>query len=253
MDDLLTTKELLDLLKIDRTTVYRMLSDGRLSGIKVGGQWRFSRKQVEALLSGTLPAEEKGSGLNAEVLPVHCLQAIQNVFAEVASVGSVTTVPDGEPLTQISNSCEFCNLVLASPEGRAGCVASWRRLAAQRDDRPEFATCHAGLQYARARIEIRGTLIAMLVAGQFYSDAPEADEAQARVARLASAYHIDEQALAAAARALPVLDARMRARIADWLQDVAHTFEEVGRERAELLGRLRRIAEMSALETNDGG
>ncbi|MGB9754636.1 helix-turn-helix domain-containing protein [Roseiflexus castenholzii] len=43
MNDLLTTREVQDLLKLDRTTVYRMLKEGRLTGVKVGQQWRFHR------------------------------------------------------------------------------------------------------------------------------------------------------------------------------------------------------------------
>ncbi|MCA9936705.1 MAG: helix-turn-helix domain-containing protein [Anaerolineales bacterium] len=50
MDDLLTTKQVQDLLQVDRTTVYRMLKDGRITGVKVGQQWRFHRQEVENLL-----------------------------------------------------------------------------------------------------------------------------------------------------------------------------------------------------------
>lgn len=50
MDDLLTTRQLQELLQVDRITIYRMLNDGRLQGFKVGGQWRFSRQAVELWL-----------------------------------------------------------------------------------------------------------------------------------------------------------------------------------------------------------
>src|SRR5690349_4601196 len=115
MGELLTVKEVQDLLKVDRITVYRMLKDGRLAGIKIGHQWRFSRRDVDSLLSGERASEgETIANPPTDVLPLHCVQLIQNVFAEVAMVGSVTTGPDGEPLTSFSNSCTFCNLVLAS-------------------------------------------------------------------------------------------------------------------------------------------
>ncbi len=52
MTDLLTTREVKELLKLDRTTIYRMLKQGRLSGVRVGQQWRFTRQAVEALLRG---------------------------------------------------------------------------------------------------------------------------------------------------------------------------------------------------------
>ncbi len=251
MDDLLTTRELQELLKVDRTTVYRMLKSGRLTGIKVGEQWRFSRKDVEAILTGAPPAEpveETPGPVYSGDLPLHCIQRIQNVFAEIAGVGAVTAAPSGEPLTEMSSGCRFCRLIQASESGRQACVASWRRLAEQPDHQPQFVTCHAGLQYARSRIEINDNLAAVLVAGQFYADTPSPGEQQSRVSRLAEAFTLDAAALAEAAREIPVLDAHKRTGIGTWLQSVAHTFAEIGHERAELMGRLRRIAEMTAFE-----
>ena len=249
MTDLLTTKEVQDLLRVDRTTIYRMLNDGRLTGIKIGQQWRFARPEVEALLAGRPPAEPARRNGSAQALPLHCVQLIQDVFAEVAEVGAVTAGPDGEPLTGMSHSCAFCTLIQSSPTGRAGCVASWRRLAAQPEAHPQFATCHAGLQYARARIELDGELAALIIAGQYYTAPPAPDEEAARVRRLAAAYDLDPAALAAAAAALPVLDERKRARMAAWLEQVAHTFEDISHERLALMGRLRQIAAMSTIES----
>ncbi len=251
MADLLTTKELQELLKVDRTTVYRMLKDGRLTGIKIGEQWRFPREEINTLLAGTPPAEPTQAvphSLSTHSLPLHCVQHIQNVFADVAGVGSVTTAATGEPLSEMSNSCRFCNLILASESGRQACIASWAKLAEQSEYAPRFTPCHAGLQYARARIEINGRLEAMLIAGQFHAESPSVDEETARIQRLAAAYGLDPEALAEAAREIGVLDEYKQARLSTWLQSVAHTFEEIGQERTELMGRLRRIAEMSTLE-----
>jgi excisionase family DNA binding protein len=252
MDDLLTTKELQELLKVDRTTVYRMLKDGRLTGIKIGEQWRFSREEVNSLLSGSLPpavqtpaSPEPRPGT---VLPLHCVQRIQNVFADVAGTGAVTTDATGQPLTEMSNSCHFCSLILASESGRQACAASWAKLAEQSGHAPRFATCHAGLQYARARIELNGRLEAMLISGQFYAEAPTPNEEAARIQHLAERYKLDPETLAEAAQEIQVLDEHKQARIGEWLQSVAHTFEEIGCERAELMGRLHRIAEMSTLQ-----
>jgi excisionase family DNA binding protein len=250
MDDLLTVRQLQELLKIDRTTIYRMLNDGRLTGIKVGGQWRFARQEIEGLLSGLSADRDNQPSISTDILPLHCLQAIQNVFAEIAGVGSITTASDGEPLTTQSNSCHFCNLMQHSESGRQACIDSWRQLAAQSDRRPTFTTCHAGLQYARARIEIDGALIAVLIAGQFYAHEPDRAEESQRLRQLAARHKIDPASLAEAARQIAILDDRMRQRIGQWLEDVAHTFEDIGHERTELMSRLRRIAAMSTLEAD---
>jgi excisionase family DNA binding protein len=246
MDELLTAKQVQELLKVDRTTIYRMLNDGRITGIKVGQQWRFHRREIEALVSGG-SQEARRPPLSADVLPLQCLQPIQNVFAEIAQIGSVTTAPDGEPLTQLSNSCRFCNLILATESGRRGCTESWRRLAQQSEKPPKFGSCHAGLQYACSRVEVEGEFVAILVAGQFYSRPPRADEQAERVTRLARAHGIDGELLTVAARELKTLDEPRHAKIGSWLDSVAHTFEQIASERAQLMGRLERIAEMSTL------
>jgi excisionase family DNA binding protein len=247
MTELLTAKQVQDLLQVDRITIYRMLKDGRLTGIKVGQQWRFPRTEIEAFLGGGLGERESRPSRPGEVLPVHCLQVIQGVFAEILNVGSVTTDTEGEPITEISNSCEFCDLILSSPEGLEGCVASWRRLARLPAGGPEFMRCHAGLQYARARIEIEGEQIALLIAGQFYEGAPDKQEEESRIRDLAARYGLDEDQLSAAAQGIRVLAPENEAQIGSWLIKVAETFEDIGRERAELLSRLKQIAAVAEL------
>ena len=58
MDDLLSTRQVLNILKVDRITIYRMLQDGRLQGVKIGQQWRFTRSAVERLIGGAMPQPE---------------------------------------------------------------------------------------------------------------------------------------------------------------------------------------------------
>jgi excisionase family DNA binding protein len=257
VEDLLTTKQLQDLLQIDRTTVYRMLKDGRLAGVKVGNQWRFPRHTIETILIGGTATEDASlpdsddtviQPASLEALPLACIQPIQNVFAEVANVGAITTAPNGTPLTKISNSCDFCNLILASEAGYNGCVASWRKLAEVPQKRPEFTTCHAGLRYARARIEINKELKGMLIAGQFYTVAPAPHIEQSRIEELSQKYHISETALYDAARSIPVLGEGKQTRITHWLETVALSFEQIGAERANFVERLQHIAQMSNLD-----
>ena len=51
MEQLLTVRQLQELLRVDRVTIYRMLEAGALPGFKVGGQWRFSQGEIEAWLN----------------------------------------------------------------------------------------------------------------------------------------------------------------------------------------------------------
>jgi len=250
MDNLLTAKQVQEILHVDRTTIYRMLKDGRLTGVKVGQHWRFSSREVNDLLAGTLTVRisEQPTPMVENALPLHCMQPVQDVFAEIAEVGAVTADKNGNPITRTSNSCDFCKLIMGSDEGRAACMESWRKLVSQEEISPEFTTCHAGLQYARARIEVQDELIAILVAGQFYVDPPDAEEENQRIAALAQKYHISQPLLKAASRQISVLDQRKTQQISGWLERVAHTFEDISSERVNLMGRLRQIAEMSVIE-----
>jgi excisionase family DNA binding protein len=248
MEALFSAKQVQELLNVDRTTIYRMLKDGRLTGIKVGQHWRFPSHEVNDLLSsGVSRVADTELPLPANVLPLHCMQPVQDVFAEIAEVGSVTTDREGNPLTSLSNSCDFCKLILGSDEGRQSCIASWRRLAEQKDSTLEFTSCHAGLQYSRARIDVGGELIAILVAGQFYAQSPNAEEEAERLRALSQKYHIEENLLKQASKQIPVLDDRKIPQIRGWLERVARTFEQISSERANLMSRLRQIAEMSVI------
>jgi len=249
MDTLLTAKQVQDLLKIDRTTIYRMLQDGRLSGVKVGYQWRFSAREVEELLSGSARLSSDGEPVSVEVLPLRCIQPMQDVFAEIAEVGSVTTDHEGQPLTRISNSCDFCKLILGSEDGHHACAESWKEIAHQNDKSSNFITCHAGLQYACACIEVNGELVASLVAGQFYSAAPDRAKEAERLQAIAEKFDISPALLAQAAKQIPVLDERKASQISQWLKRVAKTFEQISSERSELMKRLRQIAAMSVFES----
>jgi excisionase family DNA binding protein len=250
MDSLLTTKQVQDYLKVDRTTIYRMLKDGRLLGVRIGNQWRFAREAIDALMSGVVTSEQSSESQKKTPLPLHCIQPIQDVFADIARVGSLTTAPDGTPLTTISNPCRFCSLILASESGRSACVASWRKLASQPETRPQFVECHAGLHYARARIEIDGKLDAMVIAGQFYAARPNEKAERARVEELALRHGIDLHELEKSAEEIPVVDGRMESQIGSWLEKIAHTFEHFGRERLDLMGRLRKIAAMTGIHSS---
>ncbi|NVP02236.1 helix-turn-helix domain-containing protein [Photobacterium damselae subsp. damselae] len=48
VDQILTLKEVAAYLKLAEKTAYRLASEGKLSGFKVGGSWRFKRKDLEA-------------------------------------------------------------------------------------------------------------------------------------------------------------------------------------------------------------
>ncbi|GAA6205383.1 helix-turn-helix domain-containing protein [Thalassotalea sp. SU-HH00458] len=46
-DQILTLKEVASYLKLAEKTAYRLASEGKLPGFKVGGSWRFKAEDIE--------------------------------------------------------------------------------------------------------------------------------------------------------------------------------------------------------------
>jgi excisionase family DNA binding protein len=49
-DNLLTTAQVADYLKVDKFTVYRLVTQKNIPAFKVGNQWRFNREMIDAWL-----------------------------------------------------------------------------------------------------------------------------------------------------------------------------------------------------------
>ena len=48
-DEIMDIRSAAKYLQIKERTLYRLVGDGEIPGIKVGGQWRFSRKCLEEM------------------------------------------------------------------------------------------------------------------------------------------------------------------------------------------------------------
>ena len=49
VDEILDIKQAAEYLQIKERTLYRLVGDGDIPGIKVGGQWRFSKKCLDSM------------------------------------------------------------------------------------------------------------------------------------------------------------------------------------------------------------
>lgn len=45
--DVMTIKELSEYLKLNEKTAYRLASEGKIPGFKVGGSWRFRKSEID--------------------------------------------------------------------------------------------------------------------------------------------------------------------------------------------------------------
>jgi excisionase family DNA binding protein len=246
MSEFLTTKQLQELLKIDRVTVYRMLNDGRLKGVKIGNQWRFPRAEIDRLMGAE---EENTVSENDDKaltdFPSDCVEKVQGIFAGIIGIGAITVTLKGEALTEPTYSNPFCKLMLASPSGRKACQASWRKIALHSTGEPPFQVCHAGLCYQRSLINLNDQPAAWLVAGQFYINAPDAEKESERLDLLSNRYDIPLSQLTETARKIPILKRYQQDQVQEWTPKVANTINSILCERTDLMNRLQRIADLS--------
>lgn len=252
MADLLTTKQLQEILRVDRTTIYRMAESGRLPAVKVGNQWRFPREHIEAWLqrqsagsaaSAELPVTVNGDSW--QIFPLECVQLIQDSFADALGVMILVTDLQGFPVTATSNPCSLFTLAESSPVARQRCLDTWVRLANEPALAPRFQASHLGLLCARGLIRVGSEIKAMLIVGGIApQDWPPAGEQIDRIAQ--------ELALSAAQVRQHIgevhrLDTDGQARVLPFVQRIADIFSHIASERAQLAGRLQRIAEISRL------
>ncbi|MFW0778203.1 MAG: methylation-associated defense system helix-turn-helix domain-containing protein MAD1 [Rickettsiales bacterium] len=53
--DIMTMKEVAEYLKLNEKTAYRLASEGKIPGFKIGGSWRFEKNDLDEWIK-----EQKG-------------------------------------------------------------------------------------------------------------------------------------------------------------------------------------------------
>jgi len=246
MTDILTTRQVQDILKVDRITIYRMLQDGRLKGVKVGSQWRFTPQEVERLLNGG-PKTTSTAAEGGTTFPVHCVQTIQNLLSGVSRMSALVIDAGGNLLTDISGETPFYRLVLSSPSGLEAFREACRNFASQADENnlPEFSL--AGVVAAAAAIHDRGTIIGWFLVGQVFPDQGHSAIAAQTAWRLAAEYGLDPEDTRAAIREIPICSPFERELLEDWAHKAAQAVESILRERNSFMVRLEQIANLTQL------
>lgn len=247
MDELLTTRQVQEILKVDRITIYRMLGDGRLKGVKIGQQWRFPQSEVDHLLGRNAGEAEFVPGVSDAGFPTHCVQTIQDLFSDVSQLPALVVDMDGEPVTKWSNPCTFCQAVMASPAGYKACRESWRNFANSSQDGTKFFTCHAGLQFVGAPVADKSGQVGLFLVGQFYWQSPDPREEAERVRRLAQISGLPQGTLQEAAADIQVIPTEQNRKVETWPFTAARAVNSILRERVGFMERLQQIANLTQI------
>ena len=256
-DKLLTTRELVDMLQLDRVTIYKMVKDGELPSLRVGGQWRFSEEAIGAWLRGrrgesipeptaVVPEPDPAQLKLTDLVPLPTLQAIQNQFSELLGVASFITDLDGQPLAPCSRCASFCRLVHTWPEGMLACQASWRAIGRSDAEGAAVHTCHAGIQYASAPISVAGQRLGMVTAGQFLTEPPDPIAFAAQAAETGQRLGVDGAALAEAMDSIEIVSHERAVQITNLLATIANAISAIGYQSYQVRQTLNQIARLSA-------
>src|SRR5512132_4219673 len=88
----LTTEEVLEYLQVNLRTVYRLIKAGKIPAVRVGRQWRFRKRDIDAWLDSQRPR-----GGAARVLVVDDEASIRDLLAKTLALAEydVDVAPDG--------------------------------------------------------------------------------------------------------------------------------------------------------------
>jgi len=237
MTEMLTAKEIQDILQVDRSTVYRMAEADRLPAIKVGRQWRFPADQIQIWLDKqvSMPAIQKKVPQSlAAQLPVACVQLIQDGFAEALGVMIVIADMEGNPVTEISNPCGLFSAVM--PEALDKCMEQWREMANTIDLTPKFIRSHLQLLCARAFIRVGAELKGMVFVGGIAPD--EWPQTAVSLATLAADLQTTTDHLQAHIHEVYYLDDNQKTKVLPFVQRIANIVSHILTERNTLIKRL---------------
>jgi excisionase family DNA binding protein len=238
MSGMLTSRDLQEMLHVDRSTIYRMAEAGSLPCVKVGRQWRFPEDAVKQWLGEGKRSEPP----NGRVFP-SSIKPVLDVVAEMLGVMLVLTDMDGAPVTGVSNPCGLFSAVAEIPGGADECIIGWQQLAGASDLGPRFTGSHLGLECARAFIRTGSELTAMLIAGGVAPDGwpPEPEE----FAVMAKSFGARPEDLGPHVEEVHRLDSHGRKQVLDVLPRVASVIPEMVAEYRSMMSTLDAIASLT--------
>lgn len=264
MAELLTTRQLQEILQVDRTTIYRMADQGRIPAIKVGNQWRFPRQQIEAWLQSqsinapisplsseggqTTPQTAQHTNL-AQLLPLECVQLIQDSFADILKVMIMVVDLEGNMLTQPSNPCGLFLATEQSPTARERCVELWNEMAQLPAIMPRFQESHLGLLCARGYVRVGAEITGMLILGGITP--PSWPPSSSRLQEIADFLQVDITLLQEHIDEVHQLSPEEQKRILPYVQRIADIISHIATERSELYDRLQRIAQITQISATE--
>ncbi len=116
-DHFLTTEEVLDYLQVNLRTVYRLIKAGKIPAVRVGRQWRFRKRDIDAWLDSSRQTGRGGDkdrpGDRPRILVVDDEQAVRDLLAKTLTMADydVDAAPDGASAIDRMRAVEYDLLI----------------------------------------------------------------------------------------------------------------------------------------------
>jgi excisionase family DNA binding protein len=251
MARLLTTRDVQEMIRVDRSTIYRMAEAGRIPAIKVGRQWRFPEDRlIEWLGEHRAPVQEPGSpapsGRSEDIsglLPPRTIESLAELIGDVLGTMVVITDMEGHPLTKVANPCGLFRAVQDVPGTIDACVEGWKAFGEDVDLTPHFMPSHLGFLCARGFIRVGPELKGMVIVGGIApEDWPPPPD---RISRIADALGMDAGEVAAHIEEVYHHDPAHMDWILGRLPGVGTLISHLANERGQLVTKLEAIASLA--------
>ena len=114
-DHFLTTEEVLEYLQVNLRTIYRLIKAGRIPAVRVGRQWRFRKRDIDAWLEQNragVPASMKAAE-RPRILIVDDEKGVRELLARALSGGEydIDVAPDGHTAIEQLRTVEYDLLI----------------------------------------------------------------------------------------------------------------------------------------------
>ena len=165
-NELLRAEQVSQLLKVDRSTIYRMAESGRLPATKVGRQWRFPADAIARLLQTEhAPSAVNAGDRDALLEAVETSLPLIELSAQLLGVMMIATDMDGNPVTELINPNPWFTSRADEPDFVDTCLAYWKQLADDPAFDVGFRLGPLNVECARTFFRIGPRLAGMLYAG----------------------------------------------------------------------------------------
>ncbi len=255
MADMLTAKDIQDLLHVDRSTVYRMAEAGSIPAMRVGRQWRFPSDQVSQWLSDSAtPATATPTVQSTtttgnlpdapleKLLPLECVQLMQETFADLMDIMIVVTDMSGQPVTEVSHPCGPFKAISQLPNALEKCIADWAHFGEILELEPKLIRSHLGLLGTRGLIRVGRELKGMVIIGGIApGEWPPAPE---HLAEIAGEFGVTADAFNPYLDEVSFLSAEQTTAVLKMAQRFANILAHIITERRQMVGKLEAIAQI---------